>query len=199
MLKKKVKKLNQKIKISTMITFLAFESLGFWIFYGAISIIIITLLSAFEEPRSGWATIFIIASFCCLYWFGSKASLKDLLDHIVNHPFETIGLFFTYVFIGVLWSFVEWYWYCIKCFEEYKQEQQAQASAYSINKHIPLLKDEKGRIFTWIFYWPWVMIWKCIHKPFQRLYDIIMKWTESTYNNISNKIFSKFQQSEEKK
>lgn len=139
-----------------------------------------------EKLASGWATICVLATFGALYFMGGDRNKYDLLHHIIQHPFETIFLFLLYVFVGVLWSFVEWFWYVKKQAELYEDKE---ISEYNI----PKASNERGRLFTWIFYWPWTMLWKITHKPIERLFDVIMQYTGKTYENITKKAFSKIQ------
>lgn len=160
-------------------------ALGFWILSGVVSIFIIFLLSFWDKPKYGWSTTFIIGTFILLYYFGGKGSLNEMGLWIKHHPFQFIGLFILYIIIGVLWSFVEWVWY-VK-----KQAIKAKESngGLSIDYFRPQIKKEKDRIFSWIFYWPWVMLWKLIHKPFTRIFNFIYAYTEATYEKITQNAF----------
>lgn len=165
-----------------LLTLFEIGTWGFWVLFSVITIILICLLSNNDEPKYGWSITIIIVTFILLYNLGAKKSLQELGSWVINNPFQMIGMFILYLFIGIVWSFAEWYWFVNKKAKE-------SITSYNPQNYKPKISKEKGRIFAWIFYWPWVMLWKMIHKPFERLFNIIYTATEKTYNKITENAF----------
>lgn len=167
-------------------------ALGFWVLCAVASIIIICLLSIGDNPKYGLSTIFVLGIFVLVYYFGGRVGLNGLGIWIKEHMLYFAILLLLYILIGILWSFAEWF-YFVK-----KMATKAKDGSLSIEYYKPKISKEKERIFTWIFYWPWIMLWKAIHKPFQRIFNLIYTHTEATYERITQNAFKGLEKEKEK-
>lgn len=172
-----------------MVLLFEFASVGFWLMVFVISIIMIVFLENSNSPGS-WCTFTVLATFAALYWLGSGATLKELWFHIEHNILQTLIYFVFYMLVGIVWSFVEWRWYVMKKAEHYKKVVNSYTTGTIIaNNYMPKVAENKGRLFTWIFYWPWSILWFLSHKPIEAVYKGILKVTTKVYNGITASAF----------
>lgn len=176
--------------------FLLFEfgSVFFWLFIVVMSGIIIAILEN-SNSAGGWSTFIVIASFVALYYLGAKVTLSALLIHVIHNPLETIAYFAIYVMSGIVWSFLEWRWYVDEKVTGYKEALRNNVekgwSKPKPEDYMPQVAKNKSRLFTWVFYWPWSVLWFMAHKPIETLYKEILKVTTKVYERITKSAFDK--------
>lgn len=56
-------------------------------------------------------------------------------------------------------------------------------------QNMPSAKDNKSRILTWMFYWPFSGIWTIINDPVRRAFQWIYKRLEGVYQKITVSAF----------
>lgn len=98
--------------IATITAFLA-SSVFIWI---ASIVILVAMAITLEYEREGWATTFFSLGIALLLW----NFRGEIWDVISSNPTATIGFVFTYVLIGIVWSFLKWITYVKKIFNKFK-------------------------------------------------------------------------------
>ena len=155
-----------------------FGTIWFWI----LSVITFLLISISLENRK-WgnfgATLTIIGFLITLYFFGGQ-TLGNFISYIINHPLSTIVNIAGYIFIGIIWSFVKWYYFLLNFKDSKSGKDYDQWKSY-----IPKVSDNKGKIISWMTYWPMSAAWTIINDPFRRIYFRI----EKVYQKISDRVF----------
>ena len=53
----------------------------------------------------------------------------------------------------------------------------------------PLAFQNKGRILTWMVYWPWSLIWSLVDDVVKNIFRFIQKKIEKLLNTISERVF----------
>lgn len=172
-----------------MVLLFEFASVGFWLMIFVISIIMIAFLENSKSPGS-WCTFTVLATFAALYWLGSGATLKELWFHIEHNILQTLIYFVFYILVGIVWSFVEWRWYVAEKADKFRRS--GKTGDMNVRLYMPTVGENKARLSTWIFYWPWSVLWFVSHKPIETLYKEILKVTTRVYNKITESAFKEF-------
>lgn len=91
-----------------------------------------------HSDQRGWATTFLIGAFTIVY-FMFDATFMTLL--------YVAGIWLA---LGVVYSYLRWFWHCRKAVKEYSIERISKAKAMDKTN----LRSHKGRITYWAFAWP---------------------------------------------
>lgn len=180
---------------------LALGTIGFWIFTIILTGIIWTLL---EVDKPGWATFSMIVALTAFSFLGDFS----IIDLVRNEPLKFVGLMGGYVIAGVLWSIAKWYFHVSSQARKYTEmksnwmeiceippktiinDQQrkdffsANYGAVTISTR-PKAKRNKGRILSWMMYWPWSASWTIINDPVVRLFKEIYAKLSTVFDKIS--------------
>lgn len=158
-----------------------FGTLGFWLL-SVIAFIIIIL--ALENKRWGGtgATLTMIGFFAALWFFGGQ-TLREASDFITQHPIKCTLNILGYIVVGIVWSFVKWYYFLLNYKEKVDRTYQ------NWRNYIPKVVDNKGKIIAWMTYWPMSALWTIINDPVRRMYDKIYRKLGKVYQKISDNVF----------
>jgi hypothetical protein len=55
---------------------------------------------------------------------------------------------------------------------------------------MPEARKHKGRIMTWMAYWPWSMVWTLIDDPIKKMFRYIYNRLQRLYEKISESIWA---------
>lgn len=182
-------------------TFLALGTIGFWIFAGVVCLL---LIAAVEYEKPGWATLSLIVTGLVLWLFGNV----NILALAATDPLLTLGLLAGYFAVGAVWSLAKWWFYVRRQREKYYQlrtkylESQDystsgpipdelrsdwQRRAYAHNK--PQVRENKGRILTWMIYWPWSFVWTILNDPVKRLFKNIFNAMRAIFQKVADSAY----------
>ena len=169
-----------------MFELLVLGTVGFWITLTLATIFIFISLESDEWGGTG-ATSTVIVLVVLFWFFGGK----DIFIDTGNFLIENTGVFFlffiSYIIIGLIWSFVKWYFYLLNTKE--KIQKSLKNNDFSIPK-IPEVKNNKGRIISWITYWPFSSLWTIINDPIKRAINFMYSKFEKLYQKMSDNMFS---------
>jgi hypothetical protein len=165
--------------------FFVIGSFWFWLLV-VVAYVLITI--CLEYPRWGGsgATLIFILSFAAL-WFWGGTFVSDLFSFIADNKLLSILMFAGYFLVGIVWSFVKWYFYLLNCRDKISAQIESNRTYYS---SIPTAKDNKGRIISWMTYWPMSIVWTIFNDPIKRMCKYFYQIFESWYQGISNKVFA---------
>ena len=170
----------------------------FWYVPFLVATLILIVLLSFD--RGFWATTVVVATLLVAHFFG----FVDIINTIKNNAGWFALSALVYVVIGVAWSFIKWILFLYKAKREYKEkiansnanlrvktkyEIEPDDDPYRKEHIIPQASDNKGRISTWFFYWPFSMISTMIKDFIVELFNIIYDHIKGWYQEIANKIF----------
>lgn len=157
-------------------------TIWFWILVAVASVFIIISL---ENNWGGTgATLTFLAAFMALVVFGGKEDLKALGGFLFQSPKQSILYILAYFGIGVVWSFVKWYFFLLNWRD--KLLKQESVDAYDI----PKAKHEYGRIISWMSYWMFSMAWTIVNDPVKRTFKFLFARLEGVYQKIADKMFA---------
>lgn len=165
-------------------TLFLFGSVLFWVII-SLTLLVILITTEIEESNS-WGGFILILTFCALYFGGNSNEINSLLKSISQNP-ETLFLcFFGYILIGVIWSFVKWYFYLISLKENLTT--QKWENVYISQKDKFNAKYNKERIVNWMLYWPISALWTLVNQPLRKLFNRIYVGVEKQFQKISDKV-----------
>lgn len=172
--------------------FLLFGTLWFWILCVVTSGTIIWLLedaltTSNDEGGGRGATIVLLIFGALYYFFGSSEDVINILVFVRDHPLQVFGYFLGYVGVGVIWAFIKWYFYV---------HNQVQKDTKKLNEYehhavkIPTASQNKYRIMSWMYYWPFSGLWTIINEPLKNSFEYVYTKIGGTFDSISNKMFA---------
>lgn len=168
-------------------------SVWFWIVCGlALCSIVWFLESAlydeYKDNGGGLQVTFLLIGLAVAYYFfGSKEQVVSVLEYVRDHPFKLFGWIALYLFLGVIWAFVKWYFFLHK-----RKDIQMEDNKHRTDKtlKIPTAADNKYRILTWMNYWVFSVIWTVLDEPVKRFFNFIFKRLESWFDKVSKSVFN---------
>jgi hypothetical protein len=180
--------------------FLLFGTLWFWVALVVLSIAVIYFLEDAlsynnDDGGGGLATLAIITFAMLYYWFGSKEDVVKILTYIRDNPTKILLYFLAYVAVGIVWAFVKWYFFVHSRYEKSKADKKDYHNRTLV---VPTARDNKFRIMSWMYYWPFSGLWTLINEPLKKSFKYVFSKISATFDRISNHMFSDLIQEEEK-
>ncbi|HTM68611.1 MAG TPA: hypothetical protein VL426_04885 [Candidatus Binatia bacterium] len=190
----------------------------FW-FWALLAIHFCVLLALIEYEKVGWATFSLIATFAVLHFFGDFNVVSAAIHNPITALIVAAGYFAAGTAWSVIkwWFYVrncrEDYDKKKAAFLErngvegaaipdalkgkwkeelegdYRYGGRGSRRASFAGGIIPKAGDHKGRIMTWMCYWPWSMVWTLINDPVKRLFKQIYLQIQGLLQSISNRAF----------
>jgi len=179
---------------------------GIW-FWLLTAVVIIALIweTSCERPGLAIATFLF---YCALIHFFGNASF---FSNIQAHPeIVYIGLP-TYFAAGAIWGVVKWILYVKRKSIRYKEDRLSfllqckvegatidtrvpdrlrntwQSSNWGAREHAkPMVRYNKGKVLTWMGFWPVSVLWSIIDEPWRYIYDAI----HDLLQRVSDRIYA---------
>lgn len=147
-------------------------TLWFW----AIVVITIGFVLSVYNDTTGFAVASIVIG-------GALAHFSTInVWHLLRDNFTSVLAYFAiYTALGIVWSFVRWYFYLVS--------ERDTAIEYNRKVRIPKASENKDRIFTWIFCWPFSVLGNFFGDFLSAVYRAIMRIFGNTYDRIAQNIY----------
>ena len=188
---------------------------SFW-FWMLLVVHFFVLLALIEYEKVGWATLSLGVVFAALYFLGDFNIASAVLQNPLAAALVLGGYFVAgtawsiakwYLYVTDLSN---------KCKElktEFLQRRDVSSSVIpdslkkewretlssqfgysrsplSLNGSLaPKVSDHKGRIMTWMCYWPWSFVWTMINDPVKKLFRQIYLRIQGLLQSISDRAF----------
>jgi hypothetical protein len=190
-----------------MLPYVFFEvgSLGFWFLLCFASIL---LVACVEYASPGWAVLTVVAVLALF----PRATTLDWFHDLRDHPSLVVILIAGYLVAGTGWSVVKWWFYVRNRAKRYlakvavyktshklppeqvlTDSQVYEALGYSAGEpdlgKKPSPDGEKGRILTWMIWWPWSALWTAIDEPIKKAFKFIFNEIKALYQKISDSAY----------
>jgi hypothetical protein len=188
-------------------TLLAIGGLGFW---SLIAIETILLLCWIEWEYSGLATLSVLVTAAIMQF----ACHVDMIGYVQANPQIVLYGLLGYFLTGTVWSIMKW-WFFVKGerrrYNEFKAEFLYDNGikdgilpdnlkpqflhdlpTYGSDKIEirPQVGNHKARIYLWIAYWPWSMLWTIVNDPIRRICREIYEQIKSNLQKISDSVWA---------
>lgn len=188
-----------------MSSFLELFILGTYWWYVATIVFVIWFIIEIEKESYG-ALLFSLILYGLYLQFIAKC---DFIGYLLKNPLHLVYGLLSYVFLGVIWSFVEWWLLVNKKAKERKTQWVFFLLRHSLSPDTNILSKElksewditnnklvfdthKHKITFWISYWPLFLIWSLIHDFIKRIIDLIVKRLKKIYVSITDNVYKKF-------
>lgn len=164
-------------------------------------VLFLVMVFAVEAESGVWAVMLLIASTFIISWLGQT----NPFAYIKAHPIGILECLLIYLAVGALWSIVKWALHVHTKVAEYKDAKAdymrrnnlTELTPEDANKLLayakatpPNARDNKSRIIRWMTYWPFSIIGSIFNDVIKKIYRHIYELLQSTYQRISDKIFS---------
>ncbi len=149
-------------------------SIGFWILLAVAFMIAIAFL---ESESIGIHYVFPIT--ILIVGYSNYEVFSNLGNQFLDNPWYFIGMFFAYIVIGIIWSYIKWFIY-LKDFIAYKVEFSLSVYESEIS-----IKGNSGKIIYWMMYWPFSLVWTFIDQPVKKMFTRIFNMLKKTYEKIA--------------
>jgi hypothetical protein len=193
--------------IAALIAF--FMTVSFWV-WALIAVLNIGILRWVEKASAGddesplLATICVIAALVALQLCGIP-----VWQYVAAHPVNIAYGLLAYLATGTAWSIVRWYLYTKDQFHRYEEfkikflrshnifidvipdalkDEFAEAFRWRIGGFVfhPQVTENKSRIYMWMAYWPWSMLWTVLNRPIKAAFNFIYSEIRSLLQKISD-------------
>ena len=86
---------------------------------------------------------------------------------------------------------VKWYFYVVQARTDYINSDYSGKTytVSDIKNNIPKASSNKGRITSWMFYWPFSVIITLFNEPIKNIFNKIYYKFTSSFDKISNNVF----------
>jgi hypothetical protein len=192
-----------------MLPFLAtLFALGTFWFWLLVFLDFVVVTALVENDEGVWATIVAIATL-----FGLNYLWKlPVLTTIKANPGHTALLVLAYFGIGVIWTFVKWYFFVhnqVVKYNSYKAEflksknaetltpelaaelaDQIERGSYRSNiMSAPDPSEHKSSLIRWGTYWPFSMVGTALNDIVRKAWEYVYEMLQTTYQRMSKAIF----------
>jgi len=178
--------------------FLIVGGVWFWILTALIIVLLVWEVAG-ERAIAGGFTL--LAYLLLIHLFGNASIFAAVKAH-PEYAYIGIPAFFL---IGAIWSLVKWWFFVKRSALEYRESRMAfleangvvgatldtpvpenlKARAFARSRK-PLARQNKGRIITWMVYWPFSMAWTLLDEPWRLIYEALAR----LFQRISDRIWA---------
>lgn len=184
--------------------FLTLGTIGFWIFFTAITILFWALL-AFE--KRGWATFGLIVALGLVWLFGGV----NPIAYAVSSPGSFSLMVGLYIAGGVVCATYKWWDKCTHAANQYKAlrtewmgernlvgnvlsaEQKEAFHRYDRKAFLlssrPKVRENKALITSWMVHWPWYASWALLNDPITWIFRQIREHLTNLFDRISARAY----------
>lgn len=188
---------------------IAFGGIVFWIFA---AVIVLALASLVHDEKPGRAALLLIVSFALIVAFTNI----PIMDIVKNHPsYIGYGLG-AYIAGAAIWALIKWrLFYLPKVFEKYEalranfikrrgleeigtdpqviaDLKKFMADNYFNIDKVRAVSQNKARITTWMFYWPFSLIATFFGDFLDRVFTTIYNGIHGLMQRMSDRMASKY-------
>ncbi len=166
---------------------LFFTGAWFWILTVAIAVLLIWEVARDKAIAAGFTVALYILA---IHLFGNAAMFSFLR---ANPEWVYIGVPAFFV-AGSLWALIKWWFHVRRKALEYREQRMEWLISQGITdatldtpvpdalkdrgfkrSRKPLARQNKGRIITWMVYWPFSMAWTVLDEPWRLIYEAMAR------------------------
>ena len=172
-----------------MFELLVFGTFWFWVVCIIATCVVIAALEN-DSPGGAFVTLAITVIVCYILGSGSTWGIIGL---ILTSPKTMVLLILGYFVAGTIWSFVKWYFFLLDKKDEYLEAVDMNTGrAIRVSEYKPEVRRYKGKIISWMCYWPFSLLWSLVGDFLKRAFRSILEWTQGIMQKMSDHVFSPF-------
>lgn len=197
--------------MAALLTLLAFGGAWFWLVVILASILIVAFL---ENDNAGNATILAIGSILALIFLGNTGIFSWVAAHPLLLTLYSVG----YIFAGALYGILKWYLLLRERADRYHEvrtswletaikralvggvvltddvkkawTKYAKFEYYGRPITKPSAGQHKGRILSWMMYWPLSGLWTLINDPIRCIFKWLYRRISTLLRTMADKVFA---------
>lgn len=187
--------------------FFAVGSIGFWALIALETGLLIFLI---EWGKGTFATLSLALTLGLFYFLGDV----NIFGFIVHHPITMVLGAIVYFAAGTAWSVAKWWLFVRDMRGRYDDLRADFCHEHGVDGPIPerlqglwlerldnaarrgrrievrpRARQHRGRIVTWMTFWPWSTVWTLLNDPVRQAFSLIYRHMHDYLQEISNKAF----------
>jgi len=145
----------------------------------AIFLIEVLVLSVLVHTNHGfWGLTSVLVTFGAYALVAGIPAAVALWYGVIANPLLTVYCILGYLVIGVLWSFFKYY--------SFVRERKRDGYTYEMLQNA----NNKGRVITWMAYWPFSAIAHLVGDGLYKLFVWIYDQVSGVYDRILKSVYS---------
>ena len=189
--------------------FIEFGGILFWIIVGVVTLI---LAAQVNEEKTGYATLTLLVFIAALVAFSNT----PVLETIKQHPIYVLYGLLAYFGISGLWAFAKWrLFYLPNLFDQYdelrteflkrrglkempadpkvREDFAKDRAVERLNiSYFRMVRHNKGRITSWMVFWPFSLIGTFLGDFLHRVFTTIYKTIAGGLQRMSDNMASRY-------
>jgi hypothetical protein len=162
-----------------LLEFIMLSEMGFWTVIALASILMMALVQYLHER---FALILLVGIIVYLKLVG----MVDVVVFARHNPWTAAGIIVGYLTLGAASLWPLWYGFVADFIED---EDDNVRKGYSTSDwKVPKLHEYKDTVISWIFLWPWNMLWFIIRHPIRRIGRAIFNAVEFKLNALGKRM-----------
>jgi hypothetical protein len=184
--------------------------IGSWLFWLAALVLTALMFFCIEDERNVGALLMFVVT---LFFLNHMARLQ-VFGLIAKHPFMYVG---GYILCGILYGFIRWGWHVFSFKQRYNEAKRDFAARYDLAndfdakfpndrlkseqwesfrydrrvQYLPTASQERGRIVSWMMYWPWNLVWTLLRDFVLELWERVYEFLSSSFQRWADSILGK--------
>ena len=190
-----------------LLSMFMFGTFWFWALLG-VGMIVMTAFIVHEKDVKAALTLIVVLAALAL--FGDFNALAWVRAHAVGF---CVGLG-VYLAVGTVFAVFKWWRFVGRLRDKYDEAKAQYLQSRGLSgpnipvehrerwrNHVrqyvsdlrgqfpPQAREYKGKIVSWMTYWPWNLLWTLINDPIRRLFKAIFQAIQGTLQGISDRAF----------
>lgn len=163
-----------------------FPFLTWWIESAILALAAVGIMVSVYNGRGKYATwITIVLGALSLFSGGA------LWHFVANIGFGSIVVLLVYFALGILWSFVHWYFYVRQLVDKWNENFDPESKRHT-PFNPPNMRYNVGKIVAWITYWPFDIIPLVLTGPLRRFGNWCVDSLSGIYDGIATWVTKRF-------
>jgi len=177
--------------------FLLFTGVWFWIL--TVAIILLIVLEVAKE-RAFLTGFTIVMYLMVIHLFGDAS----LFSTIGKHPALVYAGVPGFFLAGAFWALAKWWFFVKRKALEFRQRRmkylerrgvvgatldtpmpKEMVESFGTVPVKPLAHKNKGKIITWMVYWPFSMVWTLLEEPWRLIYEALSR----IFQKVADKVW----------
>jgi hypothetical protein len=147
---------------------------------------------AVATERNVFATCSLIFGAGVMYLCGGTPDTSWL----IAHPFLTLGLALGYLAAGIGWSFFKWYLFLVDKKQDFLVRKETHlrdhgdGAKFPPKLMLPRARTHKGKIVSWMMYWPVSVLATCFFDFIHRFWSMIYNKISKAFEWVAKKVYA---------
>lgn len=150
------------------------------------------ILYAVLETGRAWVFFVAVAAVVIAFWSTVAFFVINAVSYFVQHPINGTLALVGFVVLGVAVALLKWRAYVIERIEYAKglnrKEESVDERIKFAMTFVPLAKQNKSRIASWIGWWPFYTLDYLILLVFRDFFNKVAEYTQGLFNKVTDTV-----------